>query len=258
VHAVEPPPVVDPDAELAALPMSLRVPGGRLELSMTVIHGAWTPEPAPPVPALHWHVKAARTEAQARWPGQEGGELRGIGYVDWVHLTHPTRLLGFRHLRWGRAHVGSRTVVFNVLGAGRADERDALVLSGHAAGGARRGRAGGRGAPRARALWLRTPLTVSWGPPPAGGLPSGGTMEVEAKGELVSRVTEVVVAVLGCDAAAVTTGSSLADDLGADSLDVVQIVEALEQTFGLEVPDDALERCRRVADLIALVGAGPR
>ena len=43
------------------------------------------------------------------------GRFEGVGYVDWVELVRPTRLLRLRELVWGRAHVGERTVAFSSL-----------------------------------------------------------------------------------------------------------------------------------------------
>jgi len=112
MHATEPAPLLDPDAALIEMPREVPLPEGvfRIELEPTL--GVWKPERPPPADALHWQVKAARTEARARWPG---GELRGIGYVDWVQITKPTRLLGLHELHWGRVHLPDRTVVFEHL-----------------------------------------------------------------------------------------------------------------------------------------------
>ena len=54
---------------------------------------------------------------------------------------------------------------------------------------------------------------------------------------------------LGVDAGEVTPDANILDDLGADSLDVVEMVMALEETFDIEVPDEDVEEMRTVADV---------
>lgn len=67
-------------------------------------------------------------------------------------------------------------------------------------------------------------------------------MEVEAK------VKEIIVQQLGVDAEKVTAEASFVDDLGADSLDVVELVMAFEEEFGVEIPDEAAEKIATVKD----------
>jgi len=112
MHATEPATVIDTDAALTDIPCQVSLPDGLFQLELEPVLGAWEPARPPPADALHWSVKAARTVARARWPG---GELSGIGYVDWVHIEKPTRLLGLEELHWGRAHLPDRTVVFEHL-----------------------------------------------------------------------------------------------------------------------------------------------
>ena len=69
-------------------------------------------------------------------------------------------------------------------------------------------------------------------------------MDVEAK------VKEIIVQQLGVDAEKVTPDASFVDDLGADSLDVVELVMAFEEEFGCEIPDDAAETILTVGDAI--------
>ncbi|MEI7641238.1 MAG: acyl carrier protein [bacterium] len=64
------------------------------------------------------------------------------------------------------------------------------------------------------------------------------------------RVKDVIVAQLGVDAAEVKPESSFIDDLGADSLDTVELVMALEEEFGVEIPDEDAEKVRTVGDTI--------
>ena len=68
------------------------------------------------------------------------------------------------------------------------------------------------------------------------------SMEVEAK------VKEIIVQQLGVDAEKVTPDASFVDDLGADSLDVVELVMAFEEEFGVEIPDEAAEKIATVKD----------
>jgi len=70
----------------------------------------------------------------------------------------------------------------------------------------------------------------------------GTNMEVE------SKVKEIIVQQLGVDAEKVTPDASFVDDLGADSLDVVELVMAFEEEFGVEIPDEAAEKIATVKD----------
>ncbi|MBX9977271.1 MAG: acyl carrier protein [Alphaproteobacteria bacterium] len=60
--------------------------------------------------------------------------------------------------------------------------------------------------------------------------------------EVASRVKEIVIDHLGVEAAKVVENASFVDDLGADSLDQVELVMKLEEEFGCEIPDDAAEK----------------
>ena len=66
---------------------------------------------------------------------------------------------------------------------------------------------------------------------------------------LEQKVRSLVAEQLGVDAADVTPQASILDDLGADSLDVVELVMALEEHFDIEVPDEDVEGLRTVADV---------
>lgn len=70
----------------------------------------------------------------------------------------------------------------------------------------------------------------------------GTIMDVEAK------VKEIIVQQLGVDAGKVTADASFVDDLGADSLDVVELVMAFEEEFSVEIPDEAAEKIATVKD----------
>jgi acyl carrier protein len=69
-------------------------------------------------------------------------------------------------------------------------------------------------------------------------------MDVEAK------VKEIIVEQLGVDEAQVTPEASFIDDLGADSLDTVELVMAFEEKFDIEIPDEDAEKMRSVGDAI--------
>jgi acyl carrier protein len=64
------------------------------------------------------------------------------------------------------------------------------------------------------------------------------------------KVKQIIVDQLGVEPADVTPTSSFIDDLGADSLDRVELVMALEETFGIEIPDDAAEKIATVQDAV--------
>lgn len=68
--------------------------------------------------------------------------------------------------------------------------------------------------------------------------------------EILSRVTSVIVDQLGADEDAVTMEASFIDDLGADSLDIVELVMGLETEFDLEIPDDKAESIKTVGDAV--------
>ncbi len=73
------------------------------------------------------------------------------------------------------------------------------------------------------------------------------------KQEIVSKVSEIVVENLGVDAEKVTTTANFIDDLGADSLDTVELVMALEEEFGIEIPDEAAEKIHNVEAATAYI-----
>jgi acyl carrier protein len=71
--------------------------------------------------------------------------------------------------------------------------------------------------------------------------------------DIAARVKKIVVEHLGVDDSKVTDGASFIDDLGADSLDTVELVMAFEEEFGVEIPDDAAEKIVTVQDAIAYI-----
>ncbi len=64
------------------------------------------------------------------------------------------------------------------------------------------------------------------------------------------KIKEIVVERLGVDEAKVTTEASFIDDLGADSLDTVELVMAFEEAFGIEIPDEDAEKMVTVKDAL--------
>ena len=64
------------------------------------------------------------------------------------------------------------------------------------------------------------------------------------------KVKQIIVDQLGVEAADVTPTASFIDDLGADSLDRVELIMALEETFGMEIPDEDAEKIATVQDAV--------
>jgi acyl carrier protein len=64
------------------------------------------------------------------------------------------------------------------------------------------------------------------------------------------RVKQIIVEQLGVDEEEVVANAMFIDDLGADSLDVVELIMAFEEEFGIEIPDDDAEKIRTVRDAI--------
>jgi acyl carrier protein len=71
--------------------------------------------------------------------------------------------------------------------------------------------------------------------------------------DTADRVKRIVVEHLGVDEGKVTENASFIDDLGADSLDTVELVMAFEEEFGCEIPDDAAEKILTVKDAITFI-----
>jgi acyl carrier protein len=68
--------------------------------------------------------------------------------------------------------------------------------------------------------------------------------------EITEKVKQIISEQLGVEEGEVTSSASFVDDLGADSLDTVELVMALEEHFDIEIPDDAAEKIRTVQDAI--------
>ena len=75
-------------------------------------------------------------------------------------------------------------------------------------------------------------------------------METE---EIFEKVKTVIVEQLGIDEASVRMDSSFLDDLGADSLDIVEFIMALEEEFGIEIPDEDVEKIVTVKDVVEYI-----
>ena len=71
--------------------------------------------------------------------------------------------------------------------------------------------------------------------------------------DVAERVKKIVVEHQGVDEAKVTDNASFIDDLGADSLDTVELVMAFEEEFGIEIPDEDAEKITRVKEAVEYI-----
>jgi acyl carrier protein len=71
--------------------------------------------------------------------------------------------------------------------------------------------------------------------------------------EIFDAVKSIIVEQLGVSEASVTTDASFIDDLGADSLDIVELVMALEEEFDIEIPDADAEKVVTVGDVVEYI-----
>ena len=69
------------------------------------------------------------------------------------------------------------------------------------------------------------------------------------------KVKQIIVEQLGVDEGEVTANASFVDDLGADSLDRVELVMAFEEAFDIEIPDEDAEKINTVQDAVTYIGA---
>lgn len=72
---------------------------------------------------------------------------------------------------------------------------------------------------------------------------------------VADKITEIIVEQLGVKPEEVTPEASFIDDLGADSLDTVELVMALEEEFGIEIPDEEAEKIQTVGDAIKYIAS---
>jgi acyl carrier protein len=94
---------------------------------------------------------------------------------------------------------------------------------------------------------------VSWFPPDAAITTSRrnlGAQETYLKMPVADKVKQIIVEQLGVDENQVEPSASFVDDLGADSLDIVELVMAFEEAFGLDIPDEDAEKIKTVKDAV--------
>jgi acyl carrier protein len=77
---------------------------------------------------------------------------------------------------------------------------------------------------------------------------------------VADKVKSIIVEQLGVEADEVTPEASFTEDLGADSLDIVELVMAFEEEFGIEIPDEDAEKIGRVSEAVSYIEqhAGPK
>ena len=79
------------------------------------------------------------------------------------------------------------------------------------------------------------------------------TLKLEIMSEIESKVKAIIVDKLGVDEADVKPEASFTNDLGADSLDTVELIMEFEKEFGISIPDDKAEKIGTVVDAIAYI-----
>ncbi len=76
--------------------------------------------------------------------------------------------------------------------------------------------------------------------------------------DITAKVVAIIVDKLGVDETEVTTGASFTNDLGADSLDTVELIMEFEKEFNIAIPDDQAEKITTVGDAIAYINANAK
>ena len=76
--------------------------------------------------------------------------------------------------------------------------------------------------------------------------------------EIASRVKAIIVDKLGVEESEVTTEASVSNDLGADSLDTVELIMEFEKEFGISIPDDQAEKIGTVGDAVSYIEANAK
>ncbi len=74
-------------------------------------------------------------------------------------------------------------------------------------------------------------------------------------GAIEEKIIDIIVDKLGVDRSEVTPEAVFVDDLGADSLDLVELIMAMEEEFGMEIADEDAEKLRTVQDVISFITA---
>jgi acyl carrier protein len=74
--------------------------------------------------------------------------------------------------------------------------------------------------------------------------------------DMEAKVIDIIANQLGVEKEIITPAANVIDDLGADSLDVVELVMALEEAFDLEIPDEDAEKIRTVQDIYDYISKG--
>jgi len=87
---------------------------------------------------------------------------------------------------------------------------------------------------------------------------SRGATDSMADKNVEDKVKQIIVEQLGVDEGEVTPNASFVDDLGADSLDTVELVMAFEEAFDIEIPDEDAEKIKTVKDAIDYIGANAK
>jgi acyl carrier protein len=72
---------------------------------------------------------------------------------------------------------------------------------------------------------------------------------------VADKVKDIIIEQLSVEADQVTTDASFTDDLGADSLDIVELVMAFEEEFDIEIPDEDAEKIGRVSEAVSYIEA---
>lgn len=73
--------------------------------------------------------------------------------------------------------------------------------------------------------------------------------------EIFEKIKKIIVNQLGIEEAKVTKEATFVDDLGADSLDIVELVMAIEEEFDMEIPDEAAEKIVTVGDVVEYINS---
>ena len=76
--------------------------------------------------------------------------------------------------------------------------------------------------------------------------------------EIASKVQKIIVDKLGVEESEVTTEASFTNDLGADSLDTVELIMEFEKEFGISIPDDQAEKIGTVGDAVSYIEANAK